>query len=451
MSIQLPIAGAIGAAAVETRRAGGPAWLGERRRAAWEAFTELPMPSPQRDEDWRRTDVSGLRLEEYIADPGGTASGETLLQAMQQLRLRAAPQAAFVASTRRGLRRREGTEMLDAQGVIVCSLDDAAVQHPEQLRRALSTVPPEESKFLALWNALWRGGCFVYVPPGVEARVPVWAAHTAAGAGAASFPATVAVLGDGASLTLIDVYASPAGDDDMVSVAASPLVLGDGARLDYCLLQQWGMGTWHVALHRASAGRDARLRFFGASLGARLQKAYWEVLLDGQGAEATLTGICFGDGTQHLDHQSLQDHRAPQTRSDLLLKVAVRDEARSVYGGLIEVQRRAQQSDGYVQNRNLMLSRGARASGIPRLEIKADDVRCSHGVTAGHIDNDQRFYLESRGVPRAEADRLIVRGFMQDALDRCPHQGVRELLADLLDEETAGHAVAGVSSDENPA
>ena len=157
-----------------------------------------------------------------------------------------------------------------------------------------------------------------------------------------------------------------------------------------------------------------------------------------------LTGVCFGDGTQHLDLQSLQRHRGEQTHSDLLHKVAVRDRAVSVYSGLIDVEKSAQHTDGYVQNRNLMLGEGAKASGIPRLEIKANDVRCSHGVTAGHIDDDQRFYLESRGVPRGEADRLIVRGFMQDALDRAPHLGVRELVGRLLDAEIEGRPQAGV-------
>jgi Fe-S cluster assembly protein SufD len=442
-------AAAISEAAVEARAAGAAAWLAERRRAAWDAFTALPIPDHMQDEDWRRTDIAKLDLDRYSVEaPTPAAPGAALVDAMRALRNEAAPGAAFLATTRRGLRACDDTDMLTAQGVIVSTLEEAAQQHPELVQRALAQVGVGESKFLALWDALWRSGVFVYVPRSVEARVPVWAAYSVAGSGAAILPATVAVLDDNASLTLVDAYASPAGDADMLSSAATLLQLGDGARLDYHQVQQWGAGAWHFATHRASIGRNARLRMFGATLGSRLQKVYWDALLDGNGSEALLTGICFGDETQHLDLQSLQRHRGESAHSDLLHKVAVRDRAVSVYSGLIDVEKQAQHTDGYVQNRNLMLGQGAKASGIPRLEIKANDVRCSHGVTAGHIDDDQRFYLESRGVPRQAADRLIVRGFMQDALDRAPHPGVREMCGRLLDAEIAGRSQAGIAAAE---
>ena len=445
MTAELQTAGAVGPSALAPRLDGAPEWLRARRLAAWAAYGELPMPSHLRDEDWRRTDISRLRVEDYVADPGPTPHGEELLAALRAMRTAAIPDAAFLGVTRRGLRAREDTDILDAQGVVVASLEDAAINHPELVQRALSLIPAGSS-FTALWNALWRGGCFVYVPPAVEARVPLFAAYGAGGDHAAIFPATAVIVDRGASLTLVDAYASPVGDQPLLSVAASALVLGDGARLDYHVLQRWGEGAWHVATHRASIGAHAQLRFFGATLGARVQKAYWEAIADGDGAEADITGVCFGDGTQHHDHQSLQLHRAPRTRTRLLLKVAVRDQARSVYSGLIDVEKEAQQSDGYVQNRNLILSRGAKAGSVPRLEIKANDVRCGHGATAGHIDNDQRFYLMSRGVDRDEADRVIIRGFMQDALDHCPHAGVREFVAACLEAEIAGSSTAGLAA-----
>jgi len=447
MSTTIESAAGITAAAVEARAATAPAWLAERRRAAWDAFTALPMPDHMADEDWRRTDVSKLRLDDFTVEPPHeVAAGAALIEAMGALRAEAAPDAAFLAVTRRGLRACEGLDMLTAQGVIVSTVEEAAHQHPELVQRALALVRTGESKFLALWDALWRTGVFVYVPRSVEARVPVWAAYSLAGDNGALFPATLAVLDDNASLTLVDAYASPAGDAPLLSSAAALMVLGDGARLDYHHVQQWGAGAWHFATHRAAVGRNARLRLFGATLGSRLQKVYWDANLDGNGSEALLTGVLFGDAAQHLDLQSLQRHRGESAHSDLLHKVAVRDRAVSVYSGLIDVEKQAQHTDGYVQNRNLMLGEGAKASGIPRLEIKANDVRCSHGVTAGHIDDDQRFYLESRGVPREQADRLIVRGFMQDALDRAPHAGVRELVGRLLDAEIAGRSQAGIEA-----
>lgn len=445
MATNLATAGTVGPAALDARLDGAPDWLARRRRAAWQAYTELPMPSAQHDEDWRRTDIRELDPGEYVCDPGPTGHGDALVDSMRDLRDRALPGAAFIANTRRGVRACEGLDELTAQGVVIGSLEDAAERHPELVRLGLDTVPPR-TRFTALWNALWRGGCFVHVPAGVTARIPVLAAHTAGGDHPAIFPATVVVLGEGASLTLVDAYASPASDAPLLSAAVTALVVGAHAQLDYSLLQRWGGGGWHLATHRATLGGSARLRMFGASLGSRLQKAYWEVLADGEGAEAEIAGIAFATGDQHLDHQSLQRHGAPHTRTDLLLKVAVRDRARSVYSGLIEVVPEAQHSDGYVQNRNLILGAGARASGIPRLEIRADDVRCGHGATVGHIDQEQRFYLASRGIAEDEAERVIVRGFMQDALDRCPQEGLREVVAASLDAEIAGLSQAGLET-----
>jgi Fe-S cluster assembly protein SufD len=448
MSQGLQTAGAIGPAALAARLEGSPAWLRQRRQRSWERYTELPQPSSTRDEDWRRTDISALHVADFIADVEPTARGETLVAALRAMRDAAAPEAAFVASTRRGVRACENTDELTAQGILVGSLEEIAHGHGELVERGLGLIAADQS-FPALWNALWRGGTFIYVPPSTEARIPVFAAYTTTGENSAVFPATVAIVDRGASLTLIDAYASPAGPAPLLSVAGTALLLGEGARLDYCAMQRWGEGAWHFATHRAVLARESRLRFFGATLGARLQKAYWEAIAAGEGAEATLSGVCFGGGAQHLDHQSLQHHQAPATHTDLLLKVAVRDRARSVYSGLVLVDREAQRSDGYVQNRNLLLSQGAKADSIPRLEIKANDVRCGHGATAGRIDEEQRFYLQARGVSADEAQRIIVRGFMQDALDRCPHEGVREACATFLDEEIAGRSQAGVDAPED--
>ncbi|MBJ7609841.1 MAG: Fe-S cluster assembly protein SufD [Candidatus Dormibacteraeota bacterium] len=428
------------AAAVEARIESASGWLRDRRQAAWDAFTAMPMPSSQRDEDWRRTDTSKLRLSSFhVGDP----VDEPLIEAIRARRNQAAADGALVVDTAPQTRI-EHSDGLAAAGILVTSLDEAVLSHPELVQRALASVGVAESPFVALWNAIWQGGAFVYVPRSVDAAVPVWVAHSAAGDHSATFPATVVLLEDNSSLTLIDDYLGAVSTDEMFSDAVTIASVGRDARLDHHVLQQWGEATWHMALHRTVLAPNARLRMFGATLGSRLQKAYWEVLLDGAGAEAEISGVAFGDATQHLDHQSLQAHRAPQTSSRLKLKVAVRDRARSVYSGLIDVDREAQQTDAYVQNRNLILSHGATADSVPRLEIRANDVRCGHGATAGHIDDDHRFYLMARGVTEEDADRLIVRGFLDDALADCPHQGVAELIGGLLDHELEGDAQAGI-------
>lgn len=450
--------GLVGPEALEARLAESTPRIAALRERAWEIYSRLPMPDSVKHEDWRRTRLRGLDPETYIADPGTTDHGEALVAHLRRLREEIDPGSAFVASTRNGVRAVEGLDNLHAQGVIVTTMDTAAQRHPEELERALRLVSAETAereghggaRFLALWNALWRGGVFIHVPAGVQARVPIVVGHSTAGFQPAVFPATLAVLEPMSSLTLIEIHASPAGEEPALSNAVSSLIVGQGARLDHCILQRWSAGTWHVGHQRAQLGRDASYTTFFATLGARLQKTYIEALLEGEGADARISGVCFGSGTQHIDHQSLQAHRAPRTTSDLLLKVGVRDHAQSVYGGLIDVDESAQQMAGYVQNRNLMLDRGAKATGIPRLEIRADDVRCSHGVTAGHIDDEQRFYLQARGITPADADRIIVRGFMQDALDRCPHPGFAAVVGRLLDEIVEGAERAGVDSAEAP-
>jgi len=425
-------AGAISRETLEARLAASPGWLADRRTAAWDAFTALPAPSSARDEDWRRTDISKLHLDRF--GPAGPAAPE-LLELARGRHAAALPGAALVVCGPDGSTTVDNAESLLAQGVIVSSLEEAAERHPELVRRGLAGIGVGESYFTAIWNALWRGGAFVHVPAGVQAMTPVWISQPAAGGDQGCFPATVVVVDEHASLTLVEDLAGPADQSPRLSVAVTALQLGAEARLDDIPVQQLPPDTWHVALRRATCGAAARYRLLGATLGARVQKAYWDVILEGRGSEADIFAVCFADAHQHIDHQSLQLHRGPDTRSNLLLKVAARDHAESVYGGLIDVEPRAIHADGYVVNRNLLLSHGASASGVPRLEIKANDVRCGHGTTVGHVDDEERFYLMARGIPANEAERLVVRGYFADVLDRVPIETVREWLVALLDAE----------------
>jgi Fe-S cluster assembly protein SufD len=430
---QAPAApGAISRAALEARLRVSPGWLADRRTAAWDAFTALPMPSSARDEDWRRTDISRLRPEEYgEAEPAPPA----VVEQARQRRGQALPKAALVLVGPDGSISTEDADSLEAQGVIVSSLEEAAIRHPELVQRGLSGIGTAESHFTALWNALWRGGAFVFVPPGVQAMTPVWVSHLAPGPDAAAFPGTVVVVDDNASLTLVEDLSGPDDQGPRLSISVTALQLGAGAHLHDSPIQQLPPSTWDLSTRRASCAAAARYRLLGASLGARLQKAYWDVMLEGQGSEAEILAVCFASGQQHLDHQSLQLHRGRDTRSNLLLKVAARDRARSVYSGLISVEPEAVHADGYVANRNLLLSHGATASGVPRLEIKANDVRCGHGTTVGHVDDEERFYLMARGVPPEEAERLIVTGFFADVLDRIPVDSLRSWMMSLLEAE----------------
>lgn len=424
---------------LEALVADGPAWLASRRTAGWDAFTALPVPSSSRDEDWRRTDISKLRPAEFA--PAGPAP-EEMLEAARSRHAQALPQAALVLCGPDGSVGVENADSLLAQGVIVCPLQEAASRHPEVVRRGLAGVGIDSSYFTALWNALWVGGALVYVPRGVEAMTPVWVSHLAPEAGAVSFPGTVVVVDEHASLTLVEDLVGPGDEAPRLSVGVTALRVADHSRVDDIPVQQLPPGTWSFTTRRAALAAGSRYRLLGATLGARLQKAYWDALLEGEGSEADILAVCHARGRQHLDLQSLQLHRARETRSNLLFKVAARDRARSVYSGLIDVEPDAVHADGYVLNRNLLLSHGAAASGVPRLEIKANDVRCGHGNSVGHVDDEERFYLMARGVPPEEAERLIVTGFFADVVDRIPHESLRDWLTGLLAAEIGG-GVAG--------
>jgi Fe-S cluster assembly protein SufD len=188
----------------------------------------------------------------------------------------------------------------------------------------------------------------------------------------------------------------------------------------YVSVQEHGPRTWQVALQRAHVGRDATLHSAAVALGGDYARLRSESRLMGEGAESELMAVYFGDGTQMLDFRTLQDHAAPRTRSDLLFKGAVEDEAQSVYSGLIHIRKDAQKSNANQSNRNLVLTEGAEAKSVPNLEIEADDVKCSHASTVGPIDDEQLYYLASRGVPPEEAERLIVLGFFDDVFEQLP-------------------------------
>ena len=403
-------------AAHQARVSESPQWLRLRRRAAWDAVSSLAWPSSMRDEDWRRTDISKLRPADFDLDPRASSAAQATIATWDDLITKADPAACVVACDGSGQTVIRAAADLVGQGIIISSLADACEQHPDLVQLAMREGSPVAQPLTALWNALWKGGCFIYVPDGVSAAQPVWVIQAGGDAGSAAFPATVCVLGQAASLQVSEVYASAPDQGPLFCNCMSHLHVGRSAQLDYHVLQVQNQLTWHMATHTASLEADAHLNFFGVTTGSKLQKSYWEALLLGQGAEAQIGGVALGSARQHLDHQSLQAHRAPDTQSRFSLKVAVAGQSRSVYSGLIDVDHDAVRTDAYVQNRNLILGHGAKADSIPRLEIRCHDVRCGHGATAGHIDEDQRFYLTSRGIPGSEADRLIVRGFFDDAL-----------------------------------
>ncbi len=198
-------------------------------------------------------------------------------------------------------------------------------------------------------------------------------------------------------------------------------------------IQNLSRETWHFATHHARVDRDAELDWVAGGFGSKKGKVRIQNDLAGPGATSRVTGAYFADGDQHLDYDTFQEHIAPRTESDFAFKGALRDRASTVWRGMIRVENEAQQTNAYQENRNLMLSPKAHADSIPGLEILANDVRCTHGSTTGQVDREQLFYLMARGLSRQEAERIIVRGFFQDILDRIDLEPVRDALGAALE------------------
>ena len=419
-------------AAADTRAAGaGEAdWALARRRHAAATARALRFPSRE-DELWRRTDLSGLPLD--TLDPawgGGRARNLDDLPHPVIERL-AAERSHLALVVQRGTDTaiEQTHPSLERQGVIVCALDRALRQHAALVEPWLGALlTADYDRWTAIGEAVRNGGAFVYVPDGVEAAIPVRLVHWLDRGGQLAAPRSVIVLGRGARATVIEEQLSDTVEGASLFAGGTEVFVGDEARLVYGSLQEWGRNVVTVSNTRARVGRDAELQWIQTMLGGRITKtnAYFD--LDGPGAQAFVHGFIFGDQRQHFHLHTLQRHLTDHATSDLLIKSCLKDRARSVYQGLIQVSERAQRTDAYQANRNLLLSDQARADSIPGLEILANDVRCTHGATIGHVDPEQMYYLEARGLPENEAKRLIVEGFFAPVLDRIPLEAVREQL-----------------------
>jgi len=411
-----------------------PAWLLALRLEAWEQFQRIPMPT-QRDELWKRTSLAGLDLRPLAPyRPFGAGVVESPEQLPRELRGVARPRAdvgGLLVQRDSTLAFRALAEPLARRGVLWTDLDSAVRLHPELVRARLGQlVPPGDGKFQALNAALWSGGTFVYVPRGVAVELPLQAVCSIGSPDLGLFPRTLAIIEEEAELVLVEEYLSTRGrlGQPLASVVVE-LFAAPASRVRYVGVQQWGAPVWHVGALRARAQRAATVTFLAAATGGRLTKQFVDVILEGDGSEAEILGLMFGDGHQHFDTYTLQEHLGSRTRSDLNIKVALRDRASSNFTGLVRVNPHATKTDANQENRNLLLSEHAKADSDPKLEIlNSDIIRCSHGATVGPVEQEALFYLMSRGLPRDQAEHVLVEGFFDPVLRRVPVESVRKQL-----------------------
>ena len=375
-----------------------PAWLAGRREAALATYESLPVPS-NREEAWRFTNLRGFDPEVFEpADAVADLSGEV------------------------------------PAGVTFTTLARAVGEHPDLLERSLGTVVSDSEKFAAGNAARWRDGVLLHVPAGVSVESPLRAVLDAPEDGGV-YHRVLIVLERNARATFLEEFRSvgPAYLNIVVE-----LIVGDGARLEYVTVQEHHSDTRQFGTHRATVGRDAELDWVAAAVGGARAKSRMESYLAAPGANVKVTGAYYLTGAEHIDYDTTQEHAAPNTTSDLAFKGVLDDRARAVWRGVIRVDKGAQKTDAYQENRNLLLSTDAQATPIPGLEIEANDVRCTHGATVGQVDQNQIFYLMTRGLTRAQAERVIVRGFFEDVLDRIGSAPVRAQVAAAIEARLPG-------------
>jgi Fe-S cluster assembly protein SufD len=380
--------------------------------AAAARFAELPVPTTT-DEAWRFTDLAGFDPASFavVTEPTVVAESPRIID-------------------------------LDVAGLAVVSETGLTIERaPEGIRFELLTEDDPrlyslvgwEEKFAAHNAGSWRQGLLVHVGRGVVLEKPLYVRIASAIPGSALFWRLLVVAEERSRFALIEEYTSATPDLVAYSNAAAELFVGQAAKLEYVSIQNLAQTTWHFATHHARVERDGELDWVAGGFGSKNGKIRIQNDLSGPGATSRVTGAYFADGEQHLDYDTFQEHMAPSTQSDFAFKGALRGSARAVWRGMIRVEEEAQKTNAYQENRNLLLSDSAHADSIPGLEIMANDVRCTHGATIGRIDRNELFYLMTRGLSRGEAERLIVRGFFQDVLDRIDLEPVRDALAAALE------------------
>ncbi len=432
----------------------------EKRLEAYALYESLLMPHTADDDVWRRTVdmrtqdywrrtrryLRGFAVENYrptLADSGDSPPISSRVYAdngkpdetgvLEQidgqthkalLSVELAEQGVYFSDIRTALRERE--ELLHTYFM------NRAVTLETELKSGNIAL---HNKFDALHGALWHGGYVLYVPRNVRVEMPLRVSIALSEAGHADFSHVLIIAEAGSEVVISEENVSLDASADGMHSGAVEIFAGPNASVTYVQVQQWNTRVWNFASHRAIVERDAQLNWITATFGGRLNKLNQVAVLEGVGSNVNMLGLSFTDGRQHLDVSTAQEHVSPHTSSDLLYRTVLKDRAQTAWGGNIYVYPQANYTDAYQKNDNLVLSERAHADTLPGLEIQAHEVRCTHGATAGKIDQDQVFYLMSRGLSYAQAEKLIVDGFFEPVLERIPLESVRNELSESITQK----------------
>ena len=419
---------------------GEPGWVTDRRLTAWDYFEKLEMPS-EREEPWRYTDLRRLkfkldRFKPVLPEPSPVLGPNEMALVDEE-----GGRAGYIVQRDSSIVLRQLDPAAERQGVILTDLVSAIKDHEKIVKQHLFTEYRSDTHaFNALHAALFSGGTFLYVPRGVTVSLPIESQRWIDEASIAVFPHTLVVVEEGAEVTYFERFESLDIGGPSLTVGGSEFVAGAASRVWAVILQEHKPDVWQFASHQAALGRDVAFRNLVVSLGGTFSRHEANTVMRGDGAAVDMLGLYFAGAGQHFDFRTLQDHAAAHCTSDLLYKGALKDDAHTVYSGLIHVRPNGLETDAYQTNRNLVLSDHAKADSKPELEIENNDVRCSHGASVGQINEEEIFYLQSRGIAREDAERLVVEGFFEEVIARVSNEEVRALLSAAVDRKlTARH------------
>jgi len=399
----------------------GPAWLADRRRAAAERFAETPLPSAD-EEVWRYSRIGDLDLDRFrpattddVVEAGDAATrlGDLAAGAAVVIRTSAGIPAAVTVAEGSRVDVRHGHDLLEGDG--------------------LGAALGEPSAPISLLREAFASPVVVRVPDGVDAGQVV-VVHEAPADGVAGFPRLLVQVGQGASASVVELHCGPDATSSL-SLPLTELAVGRDARLRHATVQVLGDAAWQIGRLASRIEQGGELRAGAVAFGGDYARLRVDTAMAGRGAHGEITAAYFGDGSQLLDFRTFQDHAAPDTTSNLLFKGALGEKGASVYTGLIKIRPEARGTQAFQTNRNLKLSDDAWAESVPNLEIENNEVQCSHASTVGPVDPEQRFYLESRGVPAGRAERLIVRGFFDEVVEGLALGPFEAVVADALERK----------------
>src|SRR5512132_967929 len=413
-----------------------PDWFRDQQRTAWQQFESLPNPT-RKDQAWRFSNVGLLDLAPFKIS--GLLSEDDRKNVLKYSRRLDEYAARMIFANDQLIERDVVSEDLKRRGVIFQPLERAMVEHADLFRKYFMSTEAKlgSAKFAALHRALVSSGTFIYVPRGVEIEQPIEIFHWLRHDNMSIFPHLLLVTDELAKVTVIEHFRSCDRTAAGFACGVNDLISGPGAKVTYVCAQDWGENVVALQMNSTVVDHDASAMSLNLNLGSRYSRFESLSRLIGEGGRSDLLAVAVAKDQQEFDARTLQDHISPRTASDLLYKNALDDRARTIFGGLIRVEPDAHFTDAYQKVRNLLLNDDSEANSMPGLEILADNVRCTHGATSGQIDEDELFYLRTRGIPTKVAQRLLVTGFLDEVIQRLDHPAISQHLHRLIEERFA--------------